>query len=530
MKKLFTSLFVLLLTIGFNSSIYAQIYEQDNPNESCTSIMVGKKASVDGSVITCHTCDGGYRTWLSVEPRKKNEQGAKASVYKGRMHTETPKDQTGMELIGEIDDVAETYAFLNVAYPCLNEKQLAMGETTITGRKELVNAKGMFYIEELQRIALQRCATAREAIRLIGQLVKQYGYADEGECLTIADKNEVWQFEIFGEGPDNIGGVWAAIRIPDDHVGVSANIPRIGELNLKDSNSCMASDNVFDVAKRMGFWDGKEPFKFWNAYNGKKPFAIRDYFILNALAPSLGLSYEADELPFTVKPDKKVSVQEVFALYRQTYEGTRFDNAQRIRMTKKREGSDEVDTVLSPYANPWLTVDMANTLNTIKPGTVERMRLVAVPQCAYSQIIQLRSWLPDEVGGVAYFSFDNPAQSPRIPIYSGALSVPQSFGICGQHRYREDAAIWTFRRANRLAAVKFGETRKLIEEGVAHFESKLFTEQAFVEQTAQQLMKEKGVEAAKQYLTDYTNNFAGAALQHWKELGDQLFFMYRRGI
>ena len=208
------------------------------------------------------------------------------------MHTEYPGDQTNVELKGTIPQARSTYQFLNTSYPCLNEKQLGIGETTISGRKELVNKKGMFMIEELEKIALQRCTTARDAIRLIGELVKEHGYGDSGECLTIADPDEVWIFEVFGEGPDKIGGVWAAVRIPDDHVSVSANISRISTLDLKDKDNYMASANVFDVAKKMGFWDGKEPFRFWKAYSGgnyfgePKSFSLREFFILNSLAPS----------------------------------------------------------------------------------------------------------------------------------------------------------------------------------------------------------------------------------------------------
>lgn len=165
------------------------------------------------------------------------------------MHTEFPEDQTNLTVKGKIPQVRNTYAFLDTSYPCMNEKQLAMGETTISGRDTLQNKQGMFMIEELARIALERCSTARQAIQLMGELVKTYGYGDSGECLTIADPKEVWHFEIFGEGPDKIGGVWAAVRIPDGEVGVSANIPRISTLNLKDKDNYMASENVFEVAK-----------------------------------------------------------------------------------------------------------------------------------------------------------------------------------------------------------------------------------------------------------------------------------------
>ena len=373
----------------------------------------------------------------------------------------------------------ETYQFLNTAYPCLNEKQLGMGETTISGREELVNEKGLFNIEELQRIALQRCTTAREAIRLMGELIEKYGYGDWGECLTIADPKEVWHFEVFGEGKDKVGGVWAAVRIPDDHVGVSANISRISTLNLKDKDNYMASKNVFSAAKRLGFWDGKEPFRFWKAYSGTnyfkevKSFSIREFFILNKLAPSLKLSYDAEELPISVKPDHKVSATEVMDLLSETYEGTGFDVIKNLKVEKKKKGTSEVDTITSPVANPWMGRDMITLLNTLKPGVVDRNRLVAVPQCAYSTVIQLRDWLPNAVGGLVWMAFDNPGQSPRFPIFCGTTDVPACFKICGQHYFNENAAVWSFRRANKLATVRWGVTKDKIQKGMLHFNPSL---------------------------------------------------------
>ncbi|MCD8194402.1 MAG: C69 family dipeptidase [Tannerellaceae bacterium] len=530
MKKLS----LLLATVCCYLQAYSQQIEYAEPindPESCTSIMVGKKASADGSVITSHTCDGNYRTWMNIVPAKTYDRDTVTGIYDGLMHTEFTGDQTNVKLKGTIPQVRSTYQFLNTAYPCLNEKQLAIGETTITGRKELVNREGMFMIEELQRIVLERCTTARQAIALISELVKTYGYADSGECLTFADPQEVWHFEIFGEGPGNIGGVWAAVRIPDDHVGVSANIPRISSINIKDKENYMASDNVFDVARNLGYWDGKEPFCFWKAYGGgEKAFNIREFFILNYLAPSLNLSYDAAELPFTVKPEKPVSVTDVAALLRQTYEGTQWDMTQNLKVAVKQKDSEAYDTITSPAANPWMVMDMVHMLNGVKENTVERYRLVSVPQCSYSFVVQLRDWLPDAIGGVAWMSFDNPGQSPRIPIFTGTTALPASFNICGQHRYREDATIWTFRRANKLATVRWGLTRDLMNEAFDHFEEKGQVELPFVEKRYQEIAATKGEEAARAYLTGYTADFTGATLLRWKELGDTFWKMFARGF
>ncbi len=135
--------------------------KQLETGEGCTSIMAGRLATEDGSVIVGHTCDGNYRTWVNVVQHKKNGKGAVRKIYWGNLHTEFPTDMRGKIFKGEISDTEETYSYINVAYPCLNEKQLAFGESTIYGRDELRNDEGMFLIEELQSIALERCTTAR---------------------------------------------------------------------------------------------------------------------------------------------------------------------------------------------------------------------------------------------------------------------------------------------------------------------------------------------------------------------------------
>ena len=191
--------------------------------------MVGRLASTDGSVMTSTVVMEITEHGLKYFPGQKYEKGIMHPVYWGMLHTEEAWDMTKVTKKGEIPEVAETYAFLNTAYPCLNEKQLAIGETTIYGREELINEDGMFLIEELEKIALQRCKTAREAIALIGKLAEEYGYGDLAECITIADPKEVWQLEIAGSGKGKPSAIWCAQRIPDDNVGVCANIPRISD-------------------------------------------------------------------------------------------------------------------------------------------------------------------------------------------------------------------------------------------------------------------------------------------------------------
>lgn len=507
-------------------------------NESCTSILVGKKASTDGSVMTSHTCDAYYRTWLDFVPSKQYEPGTMHPVKWGTMHTSSAWSEENVEIKGEIPEVEKTYAYLNTAYPCLNEKQLAIGETTFGGRRELRNKDGLFLIEELERIVLQRCTTARDAIRLIGELVKEYGYGDSGECITIADKNEVWQLEIMGEGPDKIGSVWAAQRIPDDHVGISANICRIAEIDIDNKDYFMASENVFKVAKKMDFWDGKETFKFWKAYADRKPFSIREFYVLSSLAPALGLKYEDEELPFSVKPEKKVDIRDMLEFYRTTYDGTQWEMIRNLKVSVERKDENDstyTDTIISPAAHPWMSRDKRKLLNTLEPDIIERNRPIAVQYCAYSWIVQLRDWLPDEVGGRLWFGLDVPRESPRIPIYAGNLSLPRSFSVCGQDHFSQESAMWAFRRANRLATVNWGQGKKIIEPLVMEFENKAFGEIDFIEKRALELLEKdkenaaNGIESnlAREFLTKYSNDFARAAVDRWWELGDELWVKFR---
>ena len=497
---------------------------------ACTSIMVGKNASTDGSVITSHTCDSWYRTWMTMTPARDYERDTVTAIYSERMHTQSPLDSTKMHVRGVIPQVRHTYRYLDTAYPCLNEKQLAMGETTIGGRDTLRNKKGLFTIEELQRIALERCSTARDAIRLMGQLVKQYGYGDSGECLTIADKNEVWIFEVFGEGPKRVGGVWAAVRIPDDEIAVSANISRIGRLDLGDKDRYMASDNVFDVAKQLKLWDGKSEFSFWRVYSGgnymkeTKNYSVREHFIMDQLAPSLCLSDTIEELPLSVKPDKKVSVQQVMQLLGSYYEGTdkNLSGRNRIPNPKRRDKKgnlveNEPDSIVSPASNPWMRPDEIKIYYSRGDSAMKNIRTVSVSWCAYSTVLQLRSWLPDEVGGICWMALDNPGESPRFPIFSGTTELPKLLQVCGQHTDRDDAALWRYRKANRLATVRWGTYRKKLEPLRDYFTDKGLRELPFVEQTWQSL-NATDPKAAQTMLNGYVADFFGATIQRWDEL------------
>lgn len=501
--------------------------------DACTSIMVGRKASADGSVMTSHTCDSWYRTWMRQVPAVDYPRDTVMSVYRGRMHTEYPESLDGTERAGEIPQARHTFGFLDTAYPCLNERQLAMGETTYGGRDTLRNDKGIFMIEELQRVALQRCTTAREAIKLMGRLIKEYGYGDSGECLTIADPKEVWIFEVQGQGPDSIGGVWAAQRIPDDHIAVSANISRIGRINTADTTNYLASANVKKIALDLGLWDGKEEFSFWKAYSGgnyfnePKNYSVRELYIMQQLAPEAGFTDSITELPVSVRPSKKVSVADVARLLGSYYEGTPLNLSGRLKVKNKAKKPDSAadvpDSIVSPRANPWMRPDEIALYEALGDSAMHNIRTVSVSWCAYSTIIQCRSWLPDAVGGVAWIALDNPGQSPRFPIFAGNTSLPDMLGVCGQHRHRQDAALWHFREPNRLATVRWGNSRKLLEPARDYFLDKGARELPMVEKSYTEMVKNGKPDEAAAMLDGYTRDFFGATVLAWDQLAGALW-------
>ncbi len=270
------------------------------PFLACTSIPMGKAATVDGSVMTAHTCDGWYDARTFVVLGTKHAATDTFKVYSGLLHS----DRAEPILLGEIPEAPETYTYFYAGYPYMNDQGVIMGETTIGNRSELKTTDGIFYIEMLQILALQRAKTAREAVLIMGAAAERYGYRDAGECLTVGDQNEVWHFEIVPPGPLVTGAIWAAVRIPDDHVGVSANRSRIGEIKENDPNY-LYSSNVFSVATEKGWWDPKSgtPFLFYDAYNPSVSLGSRrrEWRVLSTFAPSLKLDANASRFPFRLK-------------------------------------------------------------------------------------------------------------------------------------------------------------------------------------------------------------------------------------
>ncbi|MFC1562297.1 dipeptidase [candidate division KSB1 bacterium] len=506
---------VLLLTASILFIIYPAVHAQETMNwdqfDNCTSVLVTKSVSTDGSVMTTHSCDGTYEFRIHLIPAKTSAPGTMRPVYKGGGRG---REARQAEIVGEIPEVAQTFARFDASYSFMNEKQVAIGETTIGGKRELYNDEGLFDIMALERLALERASTAREAIRIMGEAAATYGYSDGGECLTVIDPNEAWMFEIMGPGPFEAGAVWAARRIPEGEIGVSANRSRITTLDLDDPDHYMASDNIYSVAETMGWWDpdGGKEFVFNEVYANPPRYynTRREWRVFSILAPSLKLDPWSLDIPFSVKPDNKISPAELMAIHRDSYEGTEFDMTEGL--------------AAGPFGSPnrWAT------RTRVPEGMIGWERSISIFRCAYCVVLQSRDWLPDWIGGVAWFAEDDPKTSCFVPLYCGITEVPESFEIGGREKFERESAYWAFNFVGNWAELKFSYMIEDIEKAYSTLEEEFFNLQPLVDKRALALYEEKP-ELARDYLTEYSCSMARNTVDEWWKLGDYLIAKYSDG-
>jgi dipeptidase len=496
--------------------------------EGCTSITVGKTASADGSVFTSHTDDSHRtRSWMDIIPAKDHKKGSTSTMYK-RVASDSLTMPTYAHLpIGTIPQVKHTYQYVNTAYACMNEHQLAMGESTFGGRKELVSDKGLIDCQRLCILMLERCKTAREAIKLGGELCEKYGWNDWGECLTIADPNEVWHFEIVGPGKGKVGAVWVAQRVPDDHIACNANASTIKEIDLDNSDYFMASENVFQVAIDNGWYDPeKEDFRFCYAYAPESRTSIaarrREWRIFDLVAPSLKLDPLAENYPFSVKPDNKVTKEKLVEIFKDYYEGTPFDMTKTLLVP-----NDSGKMVISPLANPHMPYDM-NKMLRLNGGWGELgERTIARWYTMYATIIQCRDWLPNEVGGVVWLAQDNVATSIYIPVYCSVTDLPESYKTPGRpNGYTMKSAWWAFNRLGTLTAQRWGDMRKDVDAKWNPMQQEMFDNQDTFEEEVILLLKNNKRKKAIEKMTEYTIECGDKVVDEAWKLGDHLWTKY----
>lgn len=478
--------------------------------DACTNLLVTRGASADGSVMITYTCDGEYHPHLRYTP---------AADYAPEDSLEI-KDWFG-NFKGKIKQVPHTYAVVRL----MNEHQLVISETTFDGRKELQNPDGILHYWDLMILALQRARTAREAITVMTDLVAEYGYRSTGESFSIGDTKEAWIMEMIGPGPGGKGAQWVALRIPNGQICSHANKARIGEFPLNDAKKCLYSENVISFAIERGYYDENsgESFRFYDAYcpatpKNRRYASARVWSIFRRAAPSMNLSPDyhravegSKPYPLWIKPDKKLSTADVFALMRDHYEGTDFD------MTK---GIDA-----GPYGTPnrWRPI-------TWMVDSVEYAweRPVSTQQTGFSFVSQSRAWLPDGVGGVLWYGVDDTYTTCYVPLYCCINDVPESFATGSLKKFSWESAWWVFNFVANFANLKYSYMLPEIQAVQRELEGTFFELQSAVEAAAVELHK-SSPELMTRYLTDYSVMQGELVVSRWRELAEYLITKYNDG-
>jgi dipeptidase len=479
--------------------------------EACTNLLVTKNASVDGSVMITYTADAEFHPHLEYTPAARYLAGDSVNIT----------DWDG-KVRGRVKQARQTYAVIGL----MNEHQLAISETTFGGREELRNPEGLLHYWDMMQLALERAKTAREAIKVMTDLVAEHGYRSTGESFSIADPQEAWIMEMIGPGPEGQGAIWVALRIPDGYISCHANKARIGEFPLNDPENCLYSDNVISFAVEKGYYDPKsgKPFRFCEAYcpatpKSKRYADTRVWSIFRRAAPSKNFSPDyhravegAPPYPLWIQPDKKLSVADLFALMRDHYEGTDYD------MTS---GIDA-----GPYGTPnrWRPIDW--TLDSLDFYVWERP--ISTQQTAFSFVSQSRFWLPDPIGGVLWYGLDDTYTTCYVPLYCGINEVPKSFTVGSLSKFSWESAWWVFNFVANFANLKYSYMIEDIQEVQRDIEEAFLALQPSVEKTAIELGK-RDPKLLTRYLTDYSITNAEMVVSRWRELGEELICKYNDG-
>ena len=479
---------------------------------ACSNLIVGKKASVDGSVMVSYNADDyGMFGHLCHYPAGTHPKGTMRQIY----------DWDSGVYHGEIEEAPVTYNVIGN----INEFQLSIGETTYGGREEMVDSTGILDYGSLIYVTLQRAKTAREAISVMTSLVEKYGYNSEGETFSICDPNEAWIMEMQGTGAGSKGVVWVAMRIPDDAICAHANQSRLGKFNMKDKKNVLYSKNVISYARKMGWFNGKDSdFSWKNTYafpdfSGRRFCDARVWSFFNHYADdfdrylpwALGKDKDAEDMPLWIVPNRKLSVADVENGMRDHYEGT----ALALDTTSIGGGIYEMPYRPTPLT---FTVDGKQYFNE---------RPISTQQTAFTFVSQLRSWLPREIGGVLWFGNDDANMVAYTPVYCGNTVQPACYNTKGADAvtFSSDNAFWLCNMVSNMVYPRYSQLFPELKAVRDSLETSYFANQTSIEKQAADLYQTDKAAALK-LLNNYSNTKADEMLASWKHLATRIIVKY----
>lgn len=479
---------------------------------ACTNLIVGKKASVDGSVLVSYNADDyGMFGHLCHYPAGTHQKGEMRKIFDwdtGEYHGEIPEAPVTYNVIGNI-----------------NEFQLSIGETTYGGREEMVDTTGILDYGSLIYVTLQRAKTAREAISVMTSLVEKYGYCSSGETFSICDPNEAWIMEMMGTGPGSKGVVWVAMRIPDNAICAHANQSRIGKFDIKDKKNVVCSKNVISYARKMGWFTGRDAdFSWKNTYarpdfSGRRFCDARVWSFFNHyqkgfdryLPWALGKDPNAEDMPLWIVPDRKLSVHDVQMGMRDHYEGT----AMALDTTNVGGGIYQMPYRPTPLQ---FKVDGKTYFNE---------RPISTQQTAFSFVSQLRSWMPREIGGVIWFGNDDANMIAYTPVYCGNTVQPECYNTPGADAvtFSDKNAFWVCNWVSNMVYPRYSQIFPELQAVRDSLESSYFARQADFEKKAMNLYATDKPSALRM-LNEYSVEKAQQMLAEWKNLAIRIIVKY----
>ncbi|UCE42261.1 MAG: C69 family dipeptidase [Candidatus Aminicenantes bacterium] len=514
-------MFVIMLFIGKKTSVSSTLtFDDRSSGEKCNVFMVGKLATIDGSVINTQTA-GTTRAWF--HPPADHEAEAKRLLkcyneydrsFMGEAYS--PPVRAGRTI--EIPEIRHTFAYIEGDWwPFMNEHQVSIGETTLGGlKKELFpsnNSDALLRVTDVTRVAVERAKTARDAIRIMASLMEEYGFnpwgPNSGEFISVADRDEVWAWEVIPVGADwkkssgEPGAAWCAMRIPDDMFAPSCNESIIGEIDLDDKENFMASSNAKSLAVKYGFWEPRsdKPFRWDVAYWGKKANSLRTWRALSLIAPSLSLKPGNEEYPIPVRPDKKISILDIRRLYEDFYQGTEYDRTKGL--------------AAGPFGCPWWpkgTPDMPITIpDATGPSIV---------------ILQGRNWLPDPLGGIMWVGLGGWGDAcVYVPFYAGMTKLPKAYTTGVKTKFCWDSAYWIFNMLANWARLHYARMIGEIKNVQHVLETSALNKLGGIDDEAYSLYREDPA-LASEFLNETCIRHAEEVLDKWRELAAFLIAWY----
>ena len=455
----------------------------DSLPSECTSIMVGKQQTIDGSLIISRSMDWDALHTINFERYAATDHGPKEFVaLDSKFRCELPEKRLGYT-------ATPGYLFKGEwGSAGFNSEGVGMSSTESIFSSE----KALQYdplVEDgiaencIYNIVIPYIHSAREGVERLGMLIEKYGSA-EGFGVQFVDEKESWYLE------NACGHHWLACRMPEDKYFVTGNQSRFRKYVMNDRENYLASADLLSFALKYGLWNPKDgAFDFHEAYqrdekldttyNYPRVWALQQFF-----SPQIKNDVTKNTFPVYAEPEKKISISDLRTAFRNHYNGTDHD----------------------PYLH-----------NNPK----EPYRPISIFRTLQTHILQVRPELPKEIGEVMYECLGMADLGVFLPLYQGVRSFPEIYSK-GDGHASQDSACWKFRKVMTLGMLNYNAYAPIIKERYAKFEAETDARQKEMEAEYLRIYKEQPMKALD-LLQAFSDKILLQALAIADELQEELF-------